>query len=96
MADEEEYFTRTDIDLDIWRYGRNAATGGKLDNKSLRASYPYVEYDYKKGTEKIQKILKENFERNHLDQEPYLLRFSCVFFQTKEDALLFEGLLYVY
>lgn len=84
---------RSDNVYDIWGLGRNPY--GRLDNQYLRASYPYVEtndLEYSRVTQ----ILNENFERNFNDRLPYLVRQNYVFFQTKEDAHLFQGLLYIY
>ncbi|MER9436660.1 hypothetical protein NKJ04_17355 [Mesorhizobium sp. M0618] len=87
-----------DIDIDIWRYGRNP--NGKLDNQYLRNNYPYVELTglpkFNKNQVKTLEILKDHFEPDHNMMYPFMLRHSFVFFQEHEQAELFRGLLYVY
>jgi hypothetical protein len=89
----EDVYQDLDNSIDPWGYGRNSH--GRLDNKALRASYPFVEVSYRDET-KIQKILQENFRREHLYHSPYLHRRLYVFFQTEEDMHLFYGLQFVY
>ena len=85
----------TDLDADQWRLGRNDL--GTLSNIYLRENYPFVDIDYKTiGAKEVYEILKENFEPNHLGLNPYLVRLHVVFFQEKEDAIFFQGLLYLY
>lgn len=79
--------------IDPWGYGRNSH--GRLDNKYLRASYPFVEVSYRDEV-KIGKILFNNFPSSHAYHCPYLHRQTYVFFQNREDMHFFNGLLLVF
>ncbi|AZO48082.1 hypothetical protein [Mesorhizobium sp. M4B.F.Ca.ET.058.02.1.1] len=89
--------THVDIDVDIWRDGRNVH--GLFDNGLLRDSYPYIDYSgtkFLKDQVSLKNILFETFEPDFNGLYPFMLRNRFVFFQTKEDAELFRGLLYIY
>ncbi|RUX60129.1 hypothetical protein [Mesorhizobium sp. M7A.F.Ca.CA.002.12.1.1] len=86
-----------ELDIDIWRYGRDAS--GHLNHPWLCLNYPNVGLRGTKFEDELTplaKILKEHFEPDFNDQYPFLIRFGYVFFQNKEDAEFFRGLLYVY
>jgi hypothetical protein len=83
-----------DIDIDIWRYGRTQ--NGRLDMSYLHANYPHVPIKNEVARMKVGAILFNHFDRNHFDQDPWLIRQDCVYFQEREDAELFRALLYIY
>ncbi|ESX17908.1 hypothetical protein X766_16105 [Mesorhizobium sp. LSJC255A00] len=86
-----------DLDIDLW--GRGRGVNGQLGNQWLRDHYPHVDLygtKFGKNEPRTLEILQEFFERDHNEQYPFLLRFGVVFFQEKEQADLFRGLLYIY
>jgi hypothetical protein len=86
-----------DIDVDLWGKGRGV--NGQLGNQWLRDHYPHVDLSgtkFHRDQVTTLKILKEYFELDHNDHYPFLLRLGVVFFQEKEQADLFRGLLYIY
>lgn len=86
-----------DLDIDIWGRGRDAAQAGRHSEPMMKACYPYVELPPNLPLTKLIAILKEHFsELNAFDQRTYYHNWSCIFFQSREDAELFRGLLYVY
>jgi hypothetical protein len=85
-----------DIDIDIWRDGRNA--NGSIELQCLLKHYPFTEIPPSYNSEKLRLMLQENFEPNHNGQKTYFISFTLgyVFFQDKGDADLCRALFYVY
>lgn len=79
-------------DDDLWALG---STISGVDAVYLRIYYPHIQYPFDM-TDKIYKILLDHFPPRPDGQESYQRIGDEVFFQTREDADLFRGLLYLY
>ena len=85
----------TQLDIDIWGYGRDAAQAGRLTTKMLKACYPFIEAGDGRMQRKLMAAVRGHLEHNHAGQEQFLVRENYVFFQSKEDMQFVRALLYV-
>ena len=84
-----------DIDIDIWRYGRDPH--GRLNVKYLKAGgYPYIKLDNTKMQEKMSLIIYDNLQPGQNGLREYVIIGGYAFFYSKDDRDLCQGLLYIY
>lgn len=92
----------SELDIDIWSNGRDAANAGRFTTRMLKAYYPFVELNRELSLVKrgeLLNILVEHFPDQINHQYTFktwtITEFIYVFFKSKEDADYFRGLLYV-